>query len=230
MKEPIIKNPMAEAIFRQAVIDNYERELAEIDSEPDMEMSDSQKLRMRMLFAKERRHTHTTTVFMWARRFTAVAASIFILLGGALLTVPEIRASVGQTIVAWYDTFVQFGSGNQSEPESVELDWLPGWLPDGFTKISESKISGITTMRYANAENSVIEFKYVTNDNALSANNEGVEYGQTSHNGKVYHTFSAISDEFKSTVVWDTDGYLFNISGYVRIDQLLEIAWSVERK
>jgi hypothetical protein len=228
MNEQIFRDNMLEAVFRQAVIDNFERGLVEIEKEPDVAVSERQQRRMAVLFAKERRHRRTAVVFVWTKRFAAVAASLFILLGCALLTVPEVRASVGGTIVGWFDTFTQFGHEGSSETESAE--WRPASLPAGFGEADRTQAGAITSVRYVNTDGDAIEFKYVTNDNTLSTNNEGVEYGQSPHGGIVYHTFAAVSGDYKSAVVWDTAGYLFTVTGYLPMEQLLETAWSVERE
>jgi hypothetical protein len=227
MKEQIFTDNILEAAFRQAVIDNFERELAEIEKEPDIAVSERQQRRMAALFAKEQRRERMEVVFIWTKKFAAVAAAVFIALNCVLLTVPEVRASVGEAFVSWFDKFTQFGQDDSGKADYA--NWNPSYLPEGFDETNKTQTGAITVIRYANSDGDLIEFAYVTADNTLSANNDGVEYGQSPRNGIVYHVFSAKSDEYKSSVVWDTEGYLFTLTGYLPTEQLLEIAWSVAR-
>jgi hypothetical protein len=227
MKEQIFKDDALEAVFRQAVIDNFERELEEIEKEPDVPVSERQQHRMASLLAKGQRRGNAVPVFVWIKKLASVAAALFILLSAALLTVPEVRASVGEAIIMWFDAFAQFGQGDSDEADIAE--WRPTSPPEGFIESEKIQAGEITAIYYTNGVGAVIEFTYVTNDNTLSTSNEGVEYGQSSHGGIVYHTFAAVSGDYKSAVVWDTDGYLFAVTGYLPMEQLLETAWSVER-
>jgi hypothetical protein len=117
MNEPVFGNSLLEAVFRQAVIENFERELKEIESDPDIEISERH----------ERSRRRDRAVLLWAKRLSAVAASLFILVGCALLTVPEVRASVSDTIITWFNGFTVFGPGETAiapdgvwEPSSAE--------------------------------------------------------------------------------------------------------------
>ncbi|MDR2356581.1 MAG: DUF4367 domain-containing protein [Oscillospiraceae bacterium] len=219
-----------EAIFRQAVVENYERELDELEKAPDIPVSDLQKRRMDALFAGARRETRVAVVIPWIKRLTAVAAALFVAVGLLLLTVPAVRASVGEALAVFFDVYVRFGPVETDAPDDGAADWRPSFLPDGFALESEFKPGEITALRYADAEGNVIEFTFVPADNAMSANYEHVAYSRTSRDGIVYHTFTAESDGYKSAVVWDFDGYIFSVTGYLPVEQLLEIAQSAEGK
>ncbi|MDR2043921.1 MAG: DUF4367 domain-containing protein [Clostridium sp.] len=229
MKEQIFRDPLTESIFRQAVIDNFEREIAETGRLPDIKVSERQKTRMAKLFAKVGHRKRTAVVRLWVKRSAAVAASLSIVLSGALLTVPGVRAEVGGAIAGWFSAFTQFGSENGGGDSVSSPDWHPAVLPEGFYEVSRSQVNAILSIRYANATGDTVEFKCVPNTDSLSVNNENVEYAQILHSGTVYYTFAAVLPEYTSAVVWDYDGYIFMVSGYLSTDQLLEMAWSVKK-
>ncbi|MDR1328183.1 MAG: DUF4367 domain-containing protein [Oscillospiraceae bacterium] len=230
MKEPIFKdNSVLEAVFRQAVIENYENELDELNNEPDVSVSDRHRRRMEALFAKARREKQTAVIIVWAKRFSAAAASLLVIVGALLMTVPAVRASAGEAFVAFCEKYVTFGSGSAEVPDAA-VDWSPTFIPEGFSESSRAQFTTITVIRYADAEGEIIEFMYMPADDSMSVNYEHVDYGQTLHGDIVYHTFAAETDEYKSAVVWDTDGYIFNVTAYLPVEQLLEIAWSVGGK
>jgi hypothetical protein len=231
MKENIFENKLIETVFRQAVIDNYERELDEIAKMPDIEMSARQRLRMAVLFGKKRRRDRIGALRLWTKRTAAVAASLFIVLGCALLLNPAVRASVGgalETVIKWFTESADFGPN--ASGGDVAAEWNPAYLPEGFSEESRFHSDELTVIRYSDGSGSAVEFQYVTADNMMSVSNENVEYGQASYDGVVYHTFAATDEDYKSAVVWDSDGWLFNVSGYLPIETLLDIARSVEQR
>jgi anti-sigma factor RsiW len=230
MREPIFKdNSMLEALFRQAVIENFERELEELEKEPDVAVSDRHKRRMEKLFAKARRENRVRVAVLWTKRFAAAAASLIIVLSGLLMTVSAVRASVGDAFTAFFSEYVRFGSDGAETPDAG-VDWRPEFIPANYSETGESNPGAITVIRYADAGGNFIEFTYVAADNAMSANYEHIMYEQAFHDGVVYHKFSAESGEYKSAVVWDSDGYIFSVTGYLPSEQLLEIARSVVRQ
>ena len=227
MKEQIFKNHLSETIFRQAIIDNLERDIAETCKQPDIEVSERQERRMKKLFAKERRRKRGIAVRLWAKRLIAAAALIFAVFGGALLTASQVRATVADVFVKWFNNFTQFGQNASTTDEVFIPDWHPTKLPEGFSEIRKSQIWEIITILYVNEQSVYLKFQCVPNGGSLSVNNENAVYAQILHEGIVYHTFTADSSEHQSAVVWDTDGLIFTISANLPIEQILDIAWSV---
>jgi hypothetical protein len=228
-KEQLFDNPAFEAVFKQAVIDDFNREVEEVfaSEAPDITPSARHERRMKALFAKERRRKRIRRVAAGARRFSTVAAVLVIALNLALICVPAVRAAIGAVFVDWFDTHTKFTGGDA--PDTVKR-WEPTMLPDGFTEterydFDEEMVSFIT---YADANGEVLRFKRIPTSGSISVNNEGVTYGQVSDGGIVYHTFDAVSSDIVSSVVWDSDGYLFCINGRLPIEELLAVARSVK--
>ncbi|MDR0949473.1 MAG: DUF4367 domain-containing protein, partial [Lachnospiraceae bacterium] len=97
-----------------------------------------------------------------------------------------------------------------------------------FVKIQSSSLTDTITIVYGNDKDEYIEFHGVSSDSSVSVNNENVNYGQFFYDGITYHTFSATSTDYKSSVVWDNGGYRFYVSGNVTIEMLLDVAQSVD--
>jgi hypothetical protein len=231
MEGNIFRNEMAEAVFRQAVADAYERKLDELAGGPDVEISERHERRTAALFRKERRRARVAAALLWAKRTAAAAASLFVVLGCAMLLNPSVRASVGGAVgdvVKWAGGFTSFGQNGPGDGGDSGSSWRPAYLPDGFAEESSSSAGAITAVRYSNGGGEVIEFTYVPDGDLVSVSNEGVERGQETHGGVVYHTFEAAVGDLKSSVVWVSDGWLFNVAGYQPIESLLEIALSAE--
>ncbi|MDR0445597.1 MAG: DUF4367 domain-containing protein [Oscillospiraceae bacterium] len=229
MKENIHGNTLSEVVFRQAVIDSYERELTELAAEPDIELSARQQGRMAALLKKSYRLRRSTFMLLQVKRAAVAAAALFIALTCITLVNPTVRASVGEAIgsvITWFSDSTSFGP-NDTDGEAVDLDWYPTHLPVGFSEETRIQPGDITMVIYTDDDGRAIEFKYLTGNNTTSVNNENVEYSQKFYDDIVYHTFTATDDNHSSAVIWDMDGYLFDVSGYLPIEQLIEIARSV---
>jgi len=228
MEEQMFNDSLSEAVFRQTVIDNFERDTVETCKQPDIEVSERQERRMEKLFAKEKWRKRGIMIRLWAKRLVLAVASLFIVFNGVLLTIPEVRATVADVLIKWFDEFTQFGQKGSTD-NALFPNWHPSKLPEGFSKVSESQTDAIISIRYTNEEGSLILFKCVPNNDSLSVNNENVDYSQIMNDGVVYHTFTAISHEHQSAVVWDMDGFIFTVSSNLPIEQILEVAWSVKK-
>ena len=177
-----IYDPVFEALFRQAVIDNY---TDEINSIPPKEVlaeyiffSPGFELRMKKLFA----HYHRKAVKQAFIKYTKTAALIlaisFSFLFALLLTNPDVRATVGNVIVEWFEQFtsITFTSpetgGEIINGEVIEL--RPYYLPEGYIMYSVERLWNVTSIVFSNDERDKIHFIYRPGYNAsnFSIDNE----------------------------------------------------------
>jgi hypothetical protein len=229
--ETFFDNPILEAIFRQAVIDDLDCEIQESLNSPNLEISKRQTKRMEALFKNERiRETRrqcferSLRIPLWSKRLAYAILTLILVIGSFLLTAPTVRASVKNVFIQWFDGIVKF---DNNRDESTIKDWRPSYIPDDYAMIQSSSLTDTTSIIYGNENGEYFEFYGVPSDSSISVNNENVEYGQYFSGGITYHTFSATSTDFKSSVVWDNDGYRFYVSGNVTIELLIDIAQSV---
>lgn len=220
-----------EAVFRQAVIENHNQELEEIPTEKELAKSyaysERHKERMKKLFAREEKRERLARIFIASRK---VAAAIFIVGGilfAALMTVPTVQGAVREAFMEWYGKFTKFVP-HQNE-DTVIKEWLPSYIPDGFVIQDTFNVIDSTSIRYRKPDGQVIDFIYaLVGNSSLSVNNEDVEYSQVDRNGVIYHVFSSNAVDTNNSVIWELDGYLFELRGLSPVDELLSIAYSVE--
>ena len=97
-----LSDSVFEALFRQAVIDSIYEEIDELP--PDEELaamytfSDAHEARMKKLFARESRSENFCLVAKWIRWVAAIIMISVAILFGSLMLVPQVRATVVQTI------------------------------------------------------------------------------------------------------------------------------------
>jgi hypothetical protein len=229
--ESLFDNPILEAIFRQAVIDDLDYEIQEALNSQNMDISERQAKRMETLFKSERikevkrqRFERSLRFPLWPKRLAYIIVVLILVIGFSFVTVPEVRASVKNALIQWFDEFVKF---DDNSGESTIEAWRPSYVPDGFVTIQSSMLTNTTTIIYGNNNGEYIEFQGFPSNSSVSFNYENIEYSQYVSDGITYHTFSSTSTDFKSSVVWDYGEYRFFVSGNVTIELLLDIAKSV---
>ena len=228
MNISILDDSVFEALFRQAVIDNFNEELNSIPSNDELAkqitFSPEHEARMKKLFTRDERKERTRTIIKWARRAVAVILIAVTVLFGALMFVPSVRALVIETVTEWYEKFVTFTS---RAPEAEKMNLEPGYLPEGFYEIVRDERDTTAMIIYENKDGIVITFQSSMATDTAFIDNENNYYKVQIINGVEYHTFNAINDDDENTVLWDTYGQRFIISSSISIDEMLNIATSI---
>jgi len=224
MSEHAFKECLSEAaldaIIKYAVTESVERRIAEVktDNTP-YTFSKRHERRMKALFKHMGRRIDT-----YINRIVAAIAVLLIMTNGVLLTNAAVRGAVGGAVITWFDKYAKFSS----EEAPIAVLWEPAYVPGGYFEIYRNQQDeGISMLLYTDEDDKLLQFLYDSDENSLSVNNEGVVYGQEMKDAIVYHTFTAETDEYASSVVWDMDGYRFCVAGMLPIDELLRIAQSV---
>jgi anti-sigma factor RsiW len=226
--ERLFRDPIMEALLRQVVRDNLNRELDAIEQDAATEeiaFSPRHQRRMRSLFSRERRKVKYAPELSWARRIAAVFVIAFALGSGVMLTAPTVRAAVGETVVQWFDKFVKFMGGGQS---GWDRDSEPRAMPPEFSETFRIQENDLIFIQYAAPSGQSLEFTGIPASGSIAADNEEVEYEQVVVNEIVYHTFSALGSDNTNSVIWDMDGYRFSLNSALSTDELLNIAKNVK--
>jgi len=219
-----------EALFRQAVIENFYDELDSLPPRDELAKqyipSDAHKARMKRLFASEARKERLRATSKLCRRIAAAFVITAAILLGALMSVPQVRASVIQTFVEWYERFVSFTSGS---PEASKTNMEPEYVPEGFIEIIRDDLTMMTIIVYANdAEGSMITFQSFRASDAIAVDNENAAFSIQQIDGVEYHLLSADDDTGENTIVWDMDEQRYVITSTISMDELVKIAVSVK--
>ena len=220
-----------EALFRQAVIDNFYEELDSLP--PDDELakqytfSPAHELRMKKLFARDVRVEHIRATVKWSKRIAAAVVIVVALLFGSLMLVPQVRAIVYQTIIEWYDKFVSFTSNT---PEIDRTNHAPQYIPEGFRETIREDIGSMITIIYTNDDNGVlITFQSSRLANSTAIDNEMMEYEVFPKEGIEYHLFVSTDDSSENTIIWEKSKQRYTIVSIISIDELINMAISVDK-
>ena len=226
-----INEGVFEALFRQAVIDNFNEELDSLPSDEELAeqytFSHNHEIQMKKLFAREEWRERFHITVKWTRRVAAAIMIAVTLLFGSMMFVPQVRAIVLQTLTEWYEKFVRFTS-NAPEAEKTNLE--PGYIPEGFVEIAREEIPMITIIEYANTDTGeMIKFISSRGSGSTSADNEGMVYTVTEVDGIEFHLLTSEDVVFEHTILWDKDNQRYTLTSTHPVEELLKMAISVKK-
>ena len=216
--DQFINEAVFEAVIKRAIEDNFELRVAEIEADKHVHVfSKRHEHRMKTLFKRVRRRAGL-------RRIVTVAAILLVMLNGMFMANSAVRGAIKGAIIAWFDKQAKF----VSDAEAPVMLWEPVYIPEGFIETYRiQQPDGLSVIVYTNGTSELLQFSYDSIENALTLNDEGILYKEIMEKGIVYHTFTAIADGYKNSIVWDMDEYRFCIVGNFIIEELLKIAQSV---
>ncbi len=182
---------------------------------------------MKRLFAREERKERLNYLSRGSKNAVVAMLIVSGILFVMLMTIPSVQAEVKQVLIEWYEKFTKF---TLRQEESVEKkEWLPSYIPTGYV-VSDTFITfDLTHIRYKSSDDKVIDFTYAPiGSSSLAVNNENVEYSQVFDSGIIYYIFTSSTDDKINQVIWEFEGYRFDVNALLPIEDLLNIASSVE--
>ncbi|GHU35422.1 hypothetical protein FACS1894105_04120 [Clostridia bacterium] len=215
-----------EPIFAEAVRNNFERKISEFDSDK-RPFNFSRRHRKRMKALLSQKEQISQIMFVWAKRVAVCAASVMVIMSVSLMTVPEVRAAVGNAFVNWFDGFTKFG-GDTEDTNGMSEYYVS--VPDGFALADEVSASDLSAVVYVSEDGRRLSFIYASAADSMSVNNDGTIYNTVVDGDIVYHTFTAVDSTHASSVVWTYDGMTFAVEGYLTVDELFEVSKSFQKK
>jgi len=217
-----------DAIFVQAVIDNFMDELDSLPQDKELAQnymySASHEERMRRLFKREKLKDYFKSMTVYLKKVAAIIVIIAALLFGGMMTIPQVRATTVQSFVKWFDEFTKFA------PQGTESnEWEPSYLPNGYSEIDKVTSAELSFIVFQDNKGNQFSFTYVPANGSVSVNNEEVDYSQITDGSIVYHIFVSENGMKNSSIIWDQDGLRFTLEGKLTKDELLKVARSVEK-
>jgi hypothetical protein len=233
-----------EAMLRQAVIKVQMKEMAALPSDEELRetytFSERHNRRMKKIFAAERRREIFVSVRRWSKVAAAIICVTATVLFGILLTSSEVRAAVRNVFVRFYDGFARIEFiepelpicsapiDSPAEINRVATEFTLGFIPEGYELIDSEVLGDGIFNVFMDADGNLLIWDINTTDAAVAVDTDNTDYRTEAHEGIEYHIFESRSEGYLSTVVWTQDGFVFNLTGLLDIDELMRIAFSVE--
>ena len=223
-----------EALFRQAVIDDYNEEIEGIPQRKDLmkiiSFSPEFELRMKKLFVRDRRRNAFIMSVYYGRRVAAVFILAVTILSIVLLTNSEVRAAIKNTIIEWYDKYTSIifhGKDKGNDLNDIE-EFIFEYIPEGFVESWNEKQGNITDMEYIDDVGTTIYISCWPDSNStnISIDNENHTIERTTIKGYEAYIAEATNEDFDNGVIWSMEGYKFTIWSKLSIKELIKIAES----
>jgi len=228
MNNNYVKDSVFDALFNQAIIDNFYDDLDSFKQETELSVpytfSPEHEKRMSVLFSGEKRKKRFNTVLTWSKRIAAAFVITLAVLFSGLMFVPEVRATIIDIALEWYEGYVRLPTGS-GEGKISQLE--SAYIPDGFWEDYRNETHEGTTIIYNNKNSNIILFHISLTSSHLSVNTDGVTYETIQNESRMYHVFTAYKSGSRNTVIWEYDGNRYYISSIISIDELLLMAASV---
>jgi len=227
-----ISDLVFEALFRQAVIDDF---IDEINSFPpddvlamEYPLSPAFELRMKKLFALDRRKEAAKTIIRYAKKAAVIVFVIISLLFGALMLNPEVRAAVSKVIIEWYEQFTRISFRSEATDTSKKYVLKPSYVPDGYYEYSFNVFNSMTDIIYINDANMIITFSlYPDNMPNISVDNEKHDITEVLINGNKSLVIKAHDNTSSNGLIYYHNGFMMEIWGFIPVDDLLKMAKSI---
>ncbi|NLY48224.1 MAG: DUF4367 domain-containing protein [Clostridiales bacterium] len=228
-----ISDLVFEALFRQAVIDDFIDEISSFPPDDVLAMeyplSPAFELRMKKLFALDRRKEAAKTIIRYAKKAAVIVFVIISLLFGALMLNPEVRAAVSKVIIEWYEQFTRISFRSEATDTSKKLKLKPSYIPDGYTEYSFVVFNNMTDISYINDAKDKIVFSSRPSDNIpyITVDNEKHDITEISVDGNKAFVIKSRDNKLTNGLIYKYNGYVVEIWGVISVDELLKMAESI---
>jgi len=228
-----IDDPAFEALFRQAVIDEYKEDIDSLPSNEELKklypVSAKFDFKMRKIIARYRRKGIYKNIIKHTQKVAVVFLIISTVLFGMLMTNPEVRAAVGNVIVEWFETFTSITFSRQEETKTEQNKLHPEYLPDGFTITSSLELLDLTRIIFSNESDNEIRFMYSANDilTNISIDNEHHIIEDFIINSSAAFIATATDADFDNGIVFIYENYVVEVWGKISVEELIKIAETI---
>lgn len=222
--DKVIDNEM----LKRALEIYEDRRLSEYDSLKSFTPSKEFEKRMESLIKSSGKHYQAKGVGF--RKILAIAAAAAVLATCAM-SVTAVRESIlgfffsrgGEVDV------IEYNKDKSSDyPKELKMIYELSYLPSGYKLENKTSDKTSSEFYYVKKENNYIDFQQYTKDSYASASDgEFSNPKKIKNNGQNYIIRTS---EDSTTLVWEKDGYVFEMTGFESRDEMFKIARSAAPK
>ena len=228
-----IDNHLFETLLKLAVTQDHYHELASIPSEDELSgqyfVTPEFERKIRRLIRKEKYSHIPKLVGQYILKIAAGVAIILALTLGTILTVPEVRATVLNVIIEWFDTNTSYRFSESSETTVV---LRPSYLPTGFHESSISQTGSMTTIIYKDIEDNSIYYicAPIHAGYSFAIDNEHSDHSQITINGIKADLYKAQTDQDSTHIIWQENQTSLHLMSTITYQELIKMAESIQIK
>lgn len=220
---------ISEEMLKKAAMeaDQIIRDSLPAPAECEHDFSPSFQKKMRRIFRKAN-HPVIYKLPKYAASFVLVVA----LASSTWLTVDaEARTAFFAWVREQYETYIEYRFGGQSQVDTIDAQYTPTWLPEGFSMLKCSVLSEKTHIIYENDSGERLAFLYLKEADALSMflSSDYKEMHSVQMGNTLADFYQATQSSDANALVWIKDDICFCVTGALPEETLLKIAESVQK-
>lgn len=161
-------------------------------------------------------------------RTVITAASIMGIIFGGLLTQPNVSASVKETIGDIFDGHDRIDFNNYADKiyDDGIINGLR-YVPDGYVLESSFIAPQNGRIICINENEERIVFEFFAQNHDMYSNNDYSKYISVIQNGQEYFYYSSTDFNDTCTLIWNSNGYSYNLYAQIDVDELIKIAENI---
>lgn len=162
------------------------------------------------------------------RKGIAAAAAIGLVFAASMsveaIRLPMIRLT--ETVHEKFSEIIFDKNEDAVTPELIEDYREPGFIPEGYSKRDEEKMTSIHAIVYENDEEKTIMFQQYTFNTSLAVDTEGIKTEKIRINGNegIIYTKNGLT-----SIVYNDESYGYYVNGYESPETIIKIAESIEK-
>jgi hypothetical protein len=220
-----------DTLLKEAVAENFREKMEAMPSEEELLRENPPSAhhirRMKAIFAMERRMKIRTPVFKVAKAAVYVVCVIAALTFALLLTNPGVRAAVREAIVTFWGKFASVEFPEAETPSKSIQDFSLQYIPEGYS-LDSTVENGETLLTFYMDANGDMLILDISPPNSYAIDSEHQNYRTETVDGVVYHVFESTKSGDSTNIIWESEGFSFQLNGILSADELLRSAISLE--
>lgn len=222
-----------EALLQMAVTEADQRDLARLPSNQEMNdaFQPSQRLEKKVEKTLHQRQTarRRRTALRWARNAAVVVLGIWVVFTGALVPVQAVQQAAYSTLLEWKEEFTSlFMSSDSSAITALPDDVQVTYLPEGYTLKSHQQNNSDVIIQYQNdlSQDLLLQIHLVQGNAQIDFDSEYSNYFSIKFDDIIALWIQ--NETGASMLTYETDSYLFSITGSVDVSELIKIAQGIK--
>jgi len=147
-----------------------------------------------------------------------------------LLTNPEVRAAIKNTIIEWYDKYTSIiFKGQETSDTGAIKEFKFEYIPAGYSESLIEKFGKSSDMEYENGLGDFIYISYWPDSYSasISIDNENHIIKSEIINGYDAYIAEATNDDFDNGIILSMEGYRFTLWSKLPTNELIKIVESI---
>ncbi|MGI6577350.1 MAG: DUF4367 domain-containing protein [Eubacteriales bacterium] len=161
-------------------------------------------------------------------KVAASIAVVFTLFLAVLLSVEATRIAIFNAIIEWHEEYTEIRF--EDSEKSSETPYAPSYLPEGYIEQSTNRFGNTFMIIYSDKDGTRIIFdQKPSGAGTIFVDSENAKYKELDLSGIKAFLFEPTDENERNILIWQYDGYTFQISSSVESEELIKIGESVKK-